>query len=393
MRALYICYHDPFATSGGGGLASHAFLKAFAEYFSGNLDLVCASECSGRNDTNIRLRNIYYVKERNLLQKSSSVFTGYMNRYVCFVKQLLKKAYPEYQFVIFDHNNIAGPLVDFVNKLGLRSVTIHHNCEREYFNDNNSGIYRLLFSPYVVKWERKAFQNSLLNLFLTSQDLSTFIKIYGLSKGINRVWGTFEYCESKQPIFESGNIKQKILTFAITGSLCNFQTEDAILYFFSNLYSYLPKDCRVIIAGRNPSEKLLTLCSKYSNVRVIPNPTDINSVLKNVDVYLCATRLGGGLKLRVMDGLKNGLPIITHVCSSRGFDVFFEKPFFKVFSTNEEFGECVCYLITTLNKGKINKREIYKIYHDYFSYLSGFNRLKKYMDDCKILTSRNHNLQ
>ena len=75
----------------------------------------------------------------------------------------------------------------------------------------------------------------------------------------------------------------------------------------------------------------------HSNVELIPNPEDMNKVIGSGDIYICPTRVGGGLKLRIMDGLKLGLPVITHDCSSRGYDAFYGTPYLKSFSNKEGF--------------------------------------------------------
>ena len=93
----------------------------------------------------------------------------------------------------------------------------------------------------------------------------------------------------------------------------------------------LPNGSEVIISGRNPDQRIIDTCSKISNVRLIPNPKDMSDIIRMADIYICPTRLGGGLKLRIMDGLRLGLPIITHSCSARGYDVFKNTGFFYSF--------------------------------------------------------------
>ena len=102
----------------------------------------------------------------------------------------------------------------------------------------------------------------------------------------------------------------------------------------------------------------------------------MNEVVSQADIYLCATRTGGGLKLRIMDGLKNGLPVITHVCSARGFDIFENEVFFKSYSTPLEFYTSVLELM----KLKNNKKDIQNIYKKHFSYEAGVDRLKRILE-------------
>ena len=81
---------------------------------------------------------------------------------------------------------------------------------------------------------------------------------------------------------------------------------------------------------------------------MIPNPESIDDIITDSDIYLCPTRLGGGIKLRVMDGLRLGIPVITHSCSARGYDYFIDKPYFKVFDICLQFTEKLQELIAVV---------------------------------------------
>lgn len=376
MKILYICYNNPFGNSGGGTMASHAYLRACCDVADGQLDLICSSALEGTYDGSMNIKKIYYAPDRSKLQRIMSPITGYMNRYVDYVKKILKKHKDLYEIIVFDHSSIAGTLVEYVNKLGLKTVTIHHNYEKEYFEDNYHGIYKAIFLPHVIRWEKLAYRYSSLNLFLTAQDMKTFFNVYGYSNGVNNLIGAYEFYDYTDNSIMNVRSPELPLTFVITGSLCDYQTIDAIKYFFAELYCYLPIGCKVLIAGRNPDIVVQTLCSTHSNVELISNPTNMNSVLANADVYLCTTRLGGGLKLRVMDGLKNGLPVITHSCSSRGFDVFYGLNIFKVFSNPEEFRNSIIEIISDIDKGVMDRLAVKRIYKENFSYDAGLNRMR-----------------
>lgn len=381
MNILYICYHNPFGTKGGGVMASHAYLRACCDIAQGKLDLMCASYIKDFNDNSMNISKVIYVQERPFFKKLMSPITGYMSRYVDFAITYLKKHSDLYDVVIFDHSCIGGPLVRFVNSLGKKTITIHHNYEREYFEDNNSWLRKKFFLRHVIKWEKLAYCNSDLNLFLTSQDKDKFACVYGKSIGKNRVIGVYEFSDYCDISASKSIYFNKQLTFAITGSLSTYQTNDAIQYFFDELYDCLPSDSHVLIAGRNPTDKVISLCAQHSNVTLIPNPDNINDVLADVDIYLCATRIGGGLKLRVMDGLKNGIPVITHVCSARGFDAFYDLDVFKVYSSPEEFKNAVDSIIFNLAHDRFDRNSIKHIYRDNFSYEAGLKRMRLFLSD------------
>lgn len=379
MKVLLITQHNPFGTKGGGQLASHAYLRAFADCFNGNLDLICADlvrTYPDHDDPQIKLNQIIYAPDRTKLQKFTAVFTGYLNRYIEFTRHYIKHHHSDYKVVVFDQNGIAGPLVKYAKSYGLKAITIHHNLEREYFADNTHGLYRRLFLPHVIKWEKIAYRHSDVNLYLTEQDKIAFGKCYGETNAQNIVLGTFEYNDYQAPQIKDVESKS-YLTFAITGSMCNYQTVDGVKFFFDSLYEHLPQECNVIIAGRDPNPYIIEECSKRTNVTLVSNPSDMNTIIQQADVYICPTRIGGGLKLRVMDGLRNGLPVILHSCSARGFDMFYNQECFKVYNDGIEFKDSVSYIMEYLKAHTDFRSRVQEIYKNNFSYASGLKRIEE----------------
>ena len=368
MKILFITLHNPFDL-GGGSFASHAYLRAFSEVSGGNIDICIASHCVP-NDSCIKYLNLFRVGKRSRLNRLMSVFTGELHRYTSFVKNLLRTC-SDYDFCVFDTSYVGGTLVKYVKSKGVKTITIHHNYQPEYFVDNTPSLLkRALFFHHVVSNEKRSYLYSDYNLFLTKADLQKFKQEYGESKSINPILGVFEFANYKKASVPE--IKNEFLTFAITGSLNTVQGIDGINYFFNELYHCLPINSKVLISGRNPSHEVIQLCSKHSNVELIPNPDDMSAVISLADVYICPTRIGGGLKLRVMDGLRLGLSVITHVCSARGYDMFLGSPFFHVFSTQQAFKDAIEEVASL----KFSKQKIIDLYAENFSYHAGLRRIK-----------------
>ena len=370
MRVLFICKDNPYGV-GGGMFASRAYLKSFSDISQGNVDLFLASHI--KVDDSIKIANLYKVGERSIFNKLSSVFSGHMHRFVRAVRKHLQMD-SNYDYCVFNNSKTCGGLIDVVRSCGIKIITIHHNWEVEYFRDHTpSFIYRNLFLNHVASNEKEAFKKSDINLFLTKQDLNIFIKEYGENTRMNKILGAYEY--KKLPELESTSTKGNGLVVAITGSLCTVQGIDGIKYFFHQLYRYLPVNSNIIISGRNPSAEVVELCHNNKNVHLIPNPDDMSAVISSADIYLCPTRLGGGLKLRVMDGLRLGIPVITHSCSARGFDDIIEKGFMFVFEDEKSFKNIINEVVNIIKRGDINRSLVRKAYEEIYSYEAGTKRL------------------
>lgn len=380
-KILFITMHDP-GTSSGGGLATRSYLEALCSLSEGQIDICLADNCKIEKE-DINCVNLFRVPKRSQFSRLMSIFTGEMHRFTKYVKKLLKNNYKDYFLCVFDVSYIGGTLVDYVNSLGIKTATIHHNYQPTYFWDNRSSFFirDYIFLSHIKRVERKSYMYSQFNLFLTQPDLLLFEKTYGFNNKRNGVIGTFEFKEGRLPVVnDNDKCLENKLKLVISGSLSSVQTLDALDYFFKDLYPKISDEFDVIITGRDPSSKLIQISEQDKNITLYPNPVDIASIISKGDIYLCPTRLGGGLKLRVMDGLKSGLPIITHSVSARGYEYFEKENFFFVFDTPEEFLDSLLKLKSQIKDHQFLRRQIQESYLSYFSFSSGLKRIARVLD-------------
>lgn len=374
-KALFLTAANPMGI-GGGCFASHAYLRAFSDIYNGGVDVVMADSWREKWDDNVHIENEFVAKPLTNTQYGLSILTGEIQRFSGVAERVLAGNPDEYDCVVANGSSISGRLWKLTKKFGIKLITIHHNYEPEYFADNTKGLHRTLYLPVVRRMERQAYRNSDYNLFLTNQDKMKFQSEYGFNGKLNDVIGVFEFADYKKP--ENVGVNNEQLTFVITGSLNTMQGVDGIRYFFDSLYQYLPNDCQVIISGRNPSAEIKRLCGLHSNVTLVPNPTNMSEVIASGNIYICPTRVGGGIKLRVMDGLKLGLPVITHACSARGYDMFYDTPYLKSYTNQSEFKKAVEEMAGQI--GGISKADVIDKYRERFSYDCGLERMKKMLN-------------
>ena len=138
----------------------------------------------------------------------------------------------------------------------------------------------------------------------------------------------------------------------------------------------------MIIAGKNPPANLsedikaLNMTGEYARVTLIPNPEDMMSIVNGCDIFLCPTRLGGGLKLRVMDGLRAGLPVIAHQVSARGYSEFAKKGLLWSYDNNKEFSKALCQVVQQINNHELNRKSIKAFAYKQFSFENKVEILK-----------------
>lgn len=368
MTILYILKHNPEGI-GGGCMATHSFLKAFIEVFKdSNFDILVCKEY---------LQDLIYSYPANVtfhvspkLSKTGMLYNywkGCNHRHYATAINLLKKN--KYDYCIFDHSSIAGSLMKYIPSY-TKTIVVHHNYEVDYYRDNHGFINNLLMLPLVKQNEKNAFLKCSYNIFLTNEDLQQFKKAYGHNQRKNSVITVFETDEIKRPkSFEY--IENKIV---ITGNLSNVQNVDGIIYYLKELHPLLPKHYTVVIAGKRPHAEIIKLAQLYENVSIIPSPPRMDDILEGSCMYICPTRLGSGVKIRIKDALRKGIPAIVHKVSARGYLPFIERGFIKEFDSAESFINAIRMFHGHSSK---LRNELFDFFLEKYAFKEGVDRIKK----------------
>lgn len=408
MKILYILKHNPWGI-GGGCYACKNYFYAFTDIFSScTFDVLYCSEFVSITKHSDKRWNFIAIQPMNIVKKLFSPITGNINRFHMKALELIKSN--NYDYCIFDHNSIAGSLASICKKQKIKTIVINHNCECDYYKDSHPQWYKRFFIlPLVKKNEKLSYKLCDFNIFLTSEDLNQFQKNYGTSNCNCIIGGCFEQKDDKSTALKYINETfehSRNLKLIISGTLGNIQNMDGVDYFLNELYPLLPSNIDIIITGKNPpksfverikrgisehkttSIKDIYNASTYNtdnkvekiqnkNITLIPNPKDIQEIVNLCDIYLCPTRLGGGQKLRIMDGLRNGLPVICHKISARGYNSFIDKGICLTYTTPDEFIQCLNKTVYNIENKVIDKDSIRSFYLENMGYQQKVNFLNR----------------
>ena len=354
-------------------MATLAYYNAICEVYPGVVDLALPEE-----DCKQSFSDAIPIPARKKIQ---ALFSGCMHRYKSFVKEYLRKHHDEYSYAVLNGGFYFGDSIREFKEKGIKVIMIHHNFEKEYAITNKTIFSFFGHWPYfVVLNERRAYKNSDVNCFLTNNDKTAFLKEYGETDTPCFLLGVFDSHRIKHtPTKENSSNK-----WVITGTLSDFQTYNSIRIFKDKYYPYLLKllpNHYLTIAGRNPGEQILSFQQQYgSNVIVVPNPENMDLVLNSNAIFLCPTCSGSGQKLRIMDGLRKGMPILVHEVSSRGYEMFFNTPYFRVYNDIESFVQGVHSIVTAMQSNTDYKEQIIDMYNNYMSYDSGVKRMRQVLN-------------
>jgi len=112
------------------------------------------------------------------------------------------------------------------------------------------------------------------------------------------------------------------LVFA--GRLDQYSNRDGILHFMDAAWPLLTArypEARITIVGSNPPERLRELASVDPRIEVTGFVDDVRPYFARATAALCPIRDGGGTRIKVLDALAQGKPLIATSIGCEGLEV------------------------------------------------------------------------
>ena len=106
-----------------------------------------------------------------------------------------------------------------------------------------------------------------------------------------------------------------------TGKMDFRPNVDAILWFQRRVWPLVLEQvpqATLYIVGKNPDRALLSALSGQEGVRVTGYVPDILPYFGGADVYVVPLRIGGGTRLKVLEAMAAGLPIVSTTLGAEG---------------------------------------------------------------------------
>lgn len=115
-----------------------------------------------------------------------------------------------------------------------------------------------------------------------------------------------------------------IFTFLFVGNLGYEPNRDGIRNFFCR--SILPRmrrlarrPFRVLIVGRHPDAKVLAL-SREADIEVVDSPPSVAPFYAAADVAIVPLRAGGGTRIKILEALSHGVPVVSTSLGMEGLE-------------------------------------------------------------------------
>ncbi|MDM7859647.1 glycosyltransferase family 4 protein [Alteromonas sp. ASW11-36] len=122
------------------------------------------------------------------------------------------------------------------------------------------------------------------------------------------------------------------------GGLDWYPNTDAITFLLRDVCPMIIDrglDVKIDIIGKNPSEEITALAQRYDFIEIHGYVDDISIFYAQAQAFLCPLRDGGGTKLKVLDAMNHGLPVIGTDIAFEGIAIQDGASGFKAESANE----------------------------------------------------------
>lgn len=256
-------------------------------------------------------------------------------------------------------------VVEYMQEIGeLPKVLNHHNIEsqmmfRRFLKEKNlfKRMYFLLEALKLRRFERKVCPLFDMNLTVSELDKERLQRIIGKSR-IEAIPNGVDVTYFKP---SGDDIEARSLIFA--GGMEWYPNREAMLFFCKKIWPLLKKripGVKMTIIGRSPPDYMTRISHTDPNLIVTGFVEDVRPYIRRAEVYVCPIRDGGGTKLKILDALAMGKPVVAHPVAIEGIDVETEKHVLTA-ETPEEFVQQITRLFQDKNLCDVLKKEGQKL--------------------------------
>jgi polysaccharide biosynthesis protein PslH len=208
---------------------------------------------------------------------------------------------------------------------GCRAVLNHHNCEsamvyRRARREPNrlKRAYLRVQADKLARLERSICGEFNVNLAVSAQDARLL--------RANAPTAHFHTVENGVDIryFTPASLQEVPLSLIFTGSLDWYPNVSGIRFFVREVWPRIKSrfpNARLKIAGKNPVQEIMQWPKTDSGISVVVNPEDVRPLIAQSAVYICPILEGGGTRLKILDAMAMGKPVLSTTLGCEGLRV------------------------------------------------------------------------
>lgn len=362
MRILVISPNMPYPADTGGSIRIFNLLKYLSAY--NDIDLICYGDgainaedlevlkslCTAvhlvKKERQPAFKQIPEVVLRSTRCEPFCLKYGECSAFHRTIEELTSANM--YDVVQVEHSYAAGLHRSIKKGPGTQTVLSLHNIasqqyRRMYSHERNllNKMKLLLDWAPMRKWEPAAAAKFHKMVVVSPADEKTLRKmvpcgrIYLIPNGIDIS------SHRRLPLNpESRNI-------LMIGTMDYGPNVDGVLYFHEKIFPLVlgeVSDATLTVAGRNPTSAILELRTA-AKVTVEANVSDVGDCYARAAVSAVSLRSGGGTRIKILESMAFGVPVVSTSIGCEGLDVTDELDIL-IADTPQEFARNICRVLT-----------------------------------------------
>ncbi|MFT6836022.1 MAG: glycosyltransferase involved in cell wall biosynthesis [Francisellaceae bacterium] len=245
-------------------------------------------------------------------------------RSTSFKKHLETISY-QFDLVHFDTISLAIYIDIFP---GTKKILDHHNIESHMLlrrSENESSIVKKAYfyveGKKLEKFERKVVNEFSLNITCSELDSERLLSIApgavieSIPNGVD-----IDYFH---PLKKRQNPNPENFKIIFAGRLNAYTNDQAAKYIAFELWPRIRMEfpgAKLYLVGQNPSEEIIQRLKTDERFFITGFVDDIRTYIDEADIYICPITDGGGTKLKVLDALAMGIPLLANKIACEGIE-------------------------------------------------------------------------
>ncbi|MDF2769721.1 MAG: glycosyltransferase [Nitrososphaeraceae archaeon] len=337
MRILFLTAHLPFPPFSGGRRREYELLSRLGKDFEIYLCSITKTWETDRTYISNLLCYCASVKLFKAVSNDNKQYTLYPNQ---IKRHTSKEAGSYISFLLknklFDVVHVEGYYL--MQHLPIKSeipvLLVEHNIECllnlqrfKLATIQQDKSYYWQEYVYTLKWERTFWKRATKCVTLTTEDesnmrqLEPHINIRTIPNGIDHRKMIDEAASSD--ICKNSIVGAKCPCILFVGNFLYEPNIDAALYFSQLIFPLILKDvpnAKLLLVGNAPPPEICSL-TLNKQIKVSGYVDSLTHFYKAADVVVCPLRIGGGVKVKVLEALNAGKAIVSTSIGAQGLDL------------------------------------------------------------------------
>lgn len=335
-KVLHITIHLPYPPTHGASLFNS--YKLFS-YLHKNHDLYFACFLKGDDvkykDAFIKETGIkqYYFEELNIERNAQNLLKSYIKgisinmfrNYSPLMKKKIEEIADEFDVIIAEHYEVMQYIPkSYKGKVIFRTHNAEYLIWSRYADVETNPLKKLVIKSEarrIKKWELRYVQEADVVLGAPNDNENHEPNVEKRKLKYKEYLHIGEDDQISIPIPDYTTLENSLL---YVGTLTWEANIEGLVWFAEGCWQQLKAefpDLKLYIIGKKPDERLITLSKKYDGIELMGFVEDLEIYFTKCKVNIIPLRFGSGMKVKTINGLCRGIPIVSTSIGAEGLKV------------------------------------------------------------------------